>query len=660
MAYNASGGGISGLDLVFTVDDPTLGYVTETATTGADGTATTTFTARSNPGTVNVTATSTSGEISSDARAVTILDQTAPGNISLAANPTAVTATNTSTITATVTDSSGAPVDNGTTVTFEVANSTYGSITASATTNSGTASATFTASNNAGTATINASSGSATASINVTINPVSAASIEFDSVSKNPVAIRGGGGQEHSVITFNVIDVNGNPAEDVDVLFTMSGPGGAEYIEDDDATPYTQTVGTSNGVAAITFHSGYEPGAVTINASITTAGGTTITASTPVISIGGGVPTDRWFTVSVSEPGWNMGGLECVGVETDITAWLADRFGNYNVLDGHTVSFESEVGLAVNPSAITSGATGTATSTVRTQSATNAPKDVVPETWEEDLVDDLDDNAVGDYGQATSWGYPLPSGHPRDGVCNVLVFTRGEESFEDGIPVGTGVINGQYDAGEDYDDTADDPWRDYDDDGLWDDGTATTPLTTAVGSNPAEDGFVDRDGNSLWDGVNGSWDSDKYLFRQVDFLITGSPLVRFSKDFFTVANGGTDTVNILVCDINYNPLSAGSTVSISVDKGDIVGGRTSYTYPSSSAYGSETTIDWDADGDVDNDDYRLFHRNLIEYVIVIGDDDPTDGAGDPKQAKLEITVNWASNGDCEDVTISSSINGTVD
>lgn len=112
MAYNASGGGISGLDLVFTVDDPTLGYVTETATTGADGTATTTFTARSNPGTVNVTATSTSGEISSDARAVTILDQTAPGNISLAANPTAVTATNTSTITATVTDSSGAPVDN--------------------------------------------------------------------------------------------------------------------------------------------------------------------------------------------------------------------------------------------------------------------------------------------------------------------------------------------------------------------------------------------------------------------------------------------------------------------------------------------------------------------------------------------------------------------
>ncbi len=648
MAYNASGNGISGQELVFTVDDPTLGYVTETATTGADGTAQVTFTARSNPGTVNITA--IGGGVSSLPRAITILDQTSPANIALSVNPSSINATKTATVTATVTDSGGSPVDNGTTVYFEVENSTYGTITPSAVTNTGVASATFTASSNPGTATINVSSGSATASIDITISPVAAASIEFLSVSQNPVAIRGTGGVEYSVIEFYVKDINGNPAQDVDVLFTMTGPGGSEYIEDDDATPYVQTVGTTNGIAKITLHSGDEPGPVTISASITTASGSTITANTPVISIGGGVPTDKWLTVSATK--LNLGGLEYVDLETDITAWLADRFGNYNVLDGYAVSFESEIGLAIDSNNVTADKYGAATVTARTQKGTSSvgAEDVVPEDWECELIYSLSGGAytpggtppavnpaITDY--SAGYGNPLPTGHPRDGVCVVMVHTKGEEHFYDGS---NGCAHdGQYNTGEDFTDTADDPFRDYDDDGLWDDGTTSTSNTTyTVGANGFED-YVDAADNSVWDGVNGIWDSDKQLFRNAYFLITGPPIIRFDVSTFTVPDGGSASVNILICDENYNLLTPGSTVSITVDAGKVYG-PVDFTYPNTNAYGPDAET----------------HLSLIEFPVTIADDDPGD-TDDAENCELKVEVVWKNEGH-DDITRSVSIHGTVD
>jgi hypothetical protein len=669
MVYDLSGHGLAGQSVVFTLDDPTLGFITTGGTTLSDGTFVATFEARTNTGTVNITA--TSGSVSSTPKAITIMSQLVD-NIAITANPTSIIVTKTSTISAYVTDTTPAPVENGTTVYFTLVNSMYGTITSSATTNAGYAVATFTAANVAGTTRLVVNSGAASSSIDLVIDPAEAASIEFDSVSKNPIAIRGTGGQEFAIINFNVIDVNGNPANDIDVLFTMStGISGDEYLEVDDTTPYTQVVSTSAGLASVTLHSGFEAGTVSINASITTASATTISATTPVISIGGGVPTDEWFSISVEEPGWNMGGLNCVGVETKITAWLADRFGNYNVLDGTTVSFLSEVGLAVYPTGVTDGATGTATSTVRTQSGVNsAPKDVVPERWETDLKAELASSTISSsvygFGSPSAVGDPLPSGHPRDGVCNVLVFVMGEESFVDGsngLPV-----NGIYDFGEDFTDTIDDPWRDYDDDGLYDFGAETTPLTlSGPPYNPQEE-YQDRDGLSSWDGLSTDWDGPhpnpiyetKNIYRQVNFLITGTPFIRCDRGSFSVPNGGTATVRFLVCDQNYNMLAAGSDYNVTVSEGEIVGGTESFVYPSSSFYGSETTTDMDASGGpLDDDDFRLAHRSLIVNQVTVGDADPADT--DPaKPATLTVTVTWKSNGGCGDVVESLSITGLVD
>lgn len=219
-AYDKSGNTVKGIAVSLSVDEPSRGSVTPSVTTGGSGTAQIEFTARNLSGDVNITA--SSGEIEAKKK-ITILDQNAPSSITLEANPTEILASKSSTITATVKDSLGNLVANGTTIRFSLKNTDFGSITSEDTTNAGKASVTFSAANKVGTAEITASSGSATSTINVKINPVAAASVEFASVSQNPVAIKGSGGKEFTIIKFNVKDVNGNPAEDTNVRFLVSG-----------------------------------------------------------------------------------------------------------------------------------------------------------------------------------------------------------------------------------------------------------------------------------------------------------------------------------------------------------------------------------------------------------------------------------------------------
>ncbi|MDO9262374.1 MAG: invasin domain 3-containing protein, partial [Desulfosalsimonadaceae bacterium] len=64
MVYDSSGHGLAGQTLAFTLDDPTLGFITASGTTASDGTFVATFEARTEIGTVNITA--TSGSVSSE------------------------------------------------------------------------------------------------------------------------------------------------------------------------------------------------------------------------------------------------------------------------------------------------------------------------------------------------------------------------------------------------------------------------------------------------------------------------------------------------------------------------------------------------------------------------------------------------------------------
>jgi hypothetical protein len=127
-----------------------------------------------------------------------------------------------------------------------------------------------------------------------------------------------------------------------------------------------------------------------------------------------------------------------------------------------------------------------------------------------------------------------------------LIYTRGEEHFVDKN------ANGIYDVGDEtYEDTVDDPFCDYDDSGDFTDDSGTNPLEQ----------YIDAAQNNTYDGKNVKWDDDKYIFRNYPVLITGSPMIVFSKSSTNPFNPGN--IKFIVCDQNFNPLVAGSEISVS-------------------------------------------------------------------------------------------------
>ena len=179
-------------------------------------------------------------------------------------------------------------------------------------------------------------------------------------------------------------------------------------------------------------------GPATVIGSITVTGSQgqalVIKSQSSVVSIGGGVPSAKRFSVAADV--LNLPGLEENDVKTNISAYLADRFGNYNILVGTTVSFITELGLAIDTSDVTVDENGIATAEARTQrpaANATATEDVAEDPWETTLIDYID--AV--------YGSTLP-GHPRDGLCSVLVYVKGEEHFLDAN------ANGVYDQVETF------------------------------------------------------------------------------------------------------------------------------------------------------------------------------------------------------------------
>lgn len=613
--YNSSGEPIAGLQIIFALDKPTLAFIPSTVTTSSSGVATATLTARNLAGEVEVTA--TVGDISSDPKKIVIsedLEETSPNEINLTVNPTSILVGGTSTVTAQVLDADGNAVPNGTTVVFEIENELYGSISPTSITNGGSATATFEASTNPGTATINVSSGSATASIDIDIQQAPATAIEFLSAEPQVIAIAESGGTETSTIKFVVKDSNGNPLSDVSVSLTMTGPNGGEYIDpSSDVTPDEIDVSTdSDGIAQVSLHSGYVAGPVTIEATID-VDGTLMTVQSSVVSIGGGVPTAKWFSISASV--LNLPGLNYNNKTSEITAYLADRFGNYNVLTGTTVSFASEVGLAIDTSNVTTDEDGLATVTVRTQQSISAdsPENVLPEAWETALQTHV----------LNTYGVTFTS-NPRDGLCALLVYTKGEEHFTDSD------ANGIYDSGETFVDTFDDPFCDYNDNGQYDDSTSDDPEELYIDSADPPDGD--------WDGKNSVWDQSKYIFNNFQILVTGEPMILIEPAAigFVVADSGSQSIKVLVCDQNLNQLTPGSKVTISTDVG-AVAGIIEREYADSSAVGPSK------DG----------HLNLIEYPFQIYDADPGDVEA-AERATISIEVEW------EGSTYTLQITGTVD
>jgi adhesin/invasin len=479
--------------------------------------------------------------------------------IALIATPATIQTGGTSSIQATVTDSALVNVPDGTPVAFSISSATMGSVTAFATTVSGVAVANYTAAAVPGTAVITASSGSAQNSVPVVVSPPQNASVEFVSAAPQVIAVKASGGIEISTVIFQVKDDNGNPVTAGQVVnFTMSGPMGGEYIGTNDATPTTATAATGgNGRASILLHSGSVAGPVTITATVTVSTGpppVTASSTSSTISIGGGVASASHFNIASSK--LNLQGLVTSNVQATISAFIADRFGNYNVLQGTSVSFYTEAG-AVDASNITD-ASGFTSVIFRTQAP--IPANVA--------IDAAETTSIGNIDAAFGTSFIASGVHPRDGHLTVLAAVAGEETFIDANG------NGLYDAGELFTDIGE-PFIDANDNGVW----------------AAGEFYVDTNGDSTYNGPNTVWDgpfcpdvsagclSQKTIWTSMRLAFTGHAInCDITPTTYAVTTAAPQQFFFLLGDANLNAPLAGTSIAVTTTKGTLVG-TTAYTVP---------------------------------------------------------------------------------
>jgi len=572
----------------FELGDPTLGKI-KSPMVVTDGTGTVDFVSKDREGIVTILA-SSGGDVQGSLD-IQISDLTPPAQVNISADPSTISIRGTSHIKVMVLDSNNQPVVDGTQVNFSIGNPSYGTVTEeSVLTVKGGASATFTAADISGEIQITASAGSASQNVTVDIASAEVGSIEFVSAEPNIIGLKESGQVETSTVTFLVKNSNGDPVLDAQsVSIELFGPGGGEYIEKEGQN--IVTVSTEQGEARVDVHSGVIPGPMTLKATIVITGGTELSTSSGVISVGGGKPTESH--VSLSATVLNLEGLAYDGIESQVNVRLADRYGNVEVLEGTTVSFYGEAGGIFR--AVAMDEKGEGSVLFRTQQP--IPHKTTPTDSEKTFMNQLN----------TTFGIPVDttdpidteSPNPRDGLCTLVVVVDGEEEFTDSD------ANGKYDLGEAFDDTYDDIFIDKDDD---------RSINTLF-----EDLVIDRNNDLSFNGNNGLWDGNKKIYKTINLLITGEPFIYTDFVPIPIANGGSLSFHVFVGDENFNVPIAGTTYTVTTDKGKLSGTNTLVFADTSSTAGGP----------------------IFSYVLY---DDKTDENDPPEVAIVTISITWKGGG----------------
>jgi adhesin/invasin len=199
--------------------------------------------------------------------------------ITLFAGSSTVQANGSTTITATVLESSGTPVQNGTLVSFTT---TVGQITpVDARTSNGKVTVTFSGAGQSGEATIQATSGGAKAASTTPLTiKVGGAAASRVQLTANPGTVPSSGGSTE--ITAGVTDASGNPLALVQVNFSTTVGTLSSATASTDAAGQAKTTLTTNREAVVTATAG----AATTGTGTTATGTVTIKVNTlPTLSI---------------------------------------------------------------------------------------------------------------------------------------------------------------------------------------------------------------------------------------------------------------------------------------------------------------------------------------------------------------------------------------
>jgi hypothetical protein len=525
---------IPGVTVSFTASSG--GIAVTQATTDASGAAKATLSTAGDASLRTITVTVSAGSLQSTVNVQVVAGGSSSGSVQmgsgtgtafqpgvLGVSNSSVSAGGSTTLTAVLQQSDGTLYTQPATVTFNspcIANNQAAiQPQASAETSTGVATVTYVAKGCAGadnvTATAIASSTNLSASATVNVAQAAVGSIAYVSATPSNIALKGTGDAsrpESSIVVFKVLDAAGGPRPGANVSFVLNTTVGGMTL-----TPATATA-TSDALGQVQIV--VNAGTVATSVKVTA----TVTDTTPQIStqssqltVTTGIPTANNFSVAVGC--FNIEGWDTDGIQTSVTARLADRFQN-PVPDGTAVTFHSKGGKI--------GAQCTTATT----------------------PDESGVCAVNFTSQAF---------RPANGRVPLIGQAIGEESFTDSNG------NGAFDAGETFFDSSEPFENDFE-----------------TGAYQANDYFFDFNNNGSYDGPDGSFNgvlcndaarcsgpkSAGIGARNVIILSGSHPVVDEIDNVGNVIPNlpdiGTGVVRLWIRDVNGNVMPGGTTVSASV------------------------------------------------------------------------------------------------
>jgi hypothetical protein len=360
---------VSGVRVSFSVSPASIGYFTPTMdTTDVNGLAASVFTATGlGTATIQIGAEGAPSK-TAEIEIVSAGGTTKPITIEITPGWLPADGISTSTVKATIRDSTGTLVKDGTIVKFAAGEdfndidgdgyytqgvdqlkydtngdgkwNPMGIIAAYASTQDGIVQVTYTAGFRTGTAYIKVTSGPAgrQAQDYNTILLVPTDTVGFIVLTSDysSVQVKSTGGVEATQVTATCYDNNGNRVDkDFPVEFyIISGPGGGENLDGKDVYPVTINT-NSYGEAHVTLSSGTKSGTIRMRAKVGN-----ILSTSSVVTICAGPPSD----ISVGVTPCNIRGWDVNCVKADICACVVDVYGN-PVPDSTAVHFSTEEGM---------------------------------------------------------------------------------------------------------------------------------------------------------------------------------------------------------------------------------------------------------------------------------------------------------------------------
>jgi hypothetical protein len=166
------------------------------------------------------------------------------------------------------------------------------------------------------------------------------ASIALSSVSSAEIVVTGTGGIQQTSVSFVVTDSVGVPltlSRQTSVTFRLgASPGGGEYLSP------TSAMTNEDGIATTVLESGTVSGVVQVIAEVAKTDGTILRSNPERIVIRSGPPSSDHFSVATSV--FNMPGFHTYGLNSSITAFIGDRYGN-KVDAGTAVYYTTDGGI---------------------------------------------------------------------------------------------------------------------------------------------------------------------------------------------------------------------------------------------------------------------------------------------------------------------------